>query len=85
MTNFYKQIYGRIVRDYNEEYAKDLGYQNELSLSVGADYYKYTPKNWFHFWATAYPVTKGMLCFWRSFVRSDKFLITKSSFTFALL
>ena len=57
---FYKQIYGQIVREYNEEYAKDLGYQNELSLSVGADYYKYTPKNWFHFWATAYPVTKGM-------------------------
>ena len=57
---FYKQIYGRIVREYNEEYAKELGYQNELSLSVGADYYKYTPKNWFHFWATAYPVTKGM-------------------------
>ena len=23
-------------------------------------YYKYTPKNWFHLWATAYPVTKGM-------------------------
>ena len=29
-------------------------------MSVGADYYKYTPKNWFHFWATAYPVTKGL-------------------------
>ena len=57
---FYKQIYGRIVREYNEEYAKELGYQNELSLSVGTDYYKYTPKNWFHFWTTAYPVTKGM-------------------------
>ena len=57
---FYKQIYGEIVRDYNEGYAKELGYQNELSLSVGADYYKYTPKNWFHFWATTYPITKGM-------------------------
>ena len=57
---FYKQIYGEIVRDYNEEWAKDKGYQNELSLSVGADYYKYNPKNWFHFWATTYPVTKGM-------------------------
>ena len=57
---FYKQIYGEIVKDYNESYAKDLGYQNELSLSVGTDYYKYTPKNWFHFWTTAYPVTKGM-------------------------
>jgi len=57
---FYKQVYGEIVRDYNEEWAKDKGYQNELSLSVGADYYKYNPKNWFHFWATTYPVTKGM-------------------------
>jgi len=57
---FYKQIYGEIVREYNEEWAKDKGYQNELSLSVGADYYKYNPKNWFHFWATTYPVTKGM-------------------------
>ena len=57
---FYKQVYGEIVKEYNDDYAKDLGYQNELSLSVGADYYKYTPKNWFHFWATAYPITKGM-------------------------
>jgi len=57
---FYKQVYGEIVKEYNDDYAKDLGYQNELSLSVGADYYKYTPKNWFHFWATTYPVTKGM-------------------------
>jgi|TARA_R110002124_G_scaffold106143_2_gene257611 hypothetical protein len=56
---FYKQIYGEIVREYNEEWAKEQGYQNELSLSVGADYYKYNPKNWFHFWATAYPITKG--------------------------
>ena len=57
---FYKQVYGEIVREYNEEWAKDKGYQNELSMSVGADYYKYTPDNWFHFWATAYPITKGM-------------------------
>ena len=57
---FYKQVYGEIVKEYNDDYAKDLGYQNELSLSVGANYYKYTPKNWFHFWATTYPVTKGM-------------------------
>lgn len=57
---FYKQVYGEIVREYNEDWAKDKGYQNELSMSVGADYYKYTPDNWFHFWATAYPVTKGM-------------------------
>jgi len=57
---FYTQVYGQLVQDYNEEYAKDLGYQNELSLSVGADYYKYTDKNWFHLWATAYPFNKGM-------------------------
>ena len=57
---FYKQVYGEIVKQYNEEYAKDLGYQNELSLSIGADYYKYTPKNWLHIWATTYPITKGM-------------------------
>ena len=57
---FYKQVYGELVKQYNEEYAKELGYQNELSLSVGADYYKYTPKNWLHMWVTAYPVTKGM-------------------------
>ena len=57
---FYKQVYGELVKQYNEEYAKDLGYQNELSLSVGADYYKYTPKNWLHMWVTTYPVTKGM-------------------------
>ena len=56
---FYRVIYSDLVQDYNEIYIKDLGYQNELSLSVGADYYKYMPKNWFHFWATAYPITKG--------------------------
>tara|TARA_R110002153_G_scaffold58953_3_gene161391 strand:+ start:405 stop:1493 length:1089 start_codon:yes stop_codon:yes gene_type:complete len=56
---FYEVVYSKLVEDYNEIYIKDLGYQNELSLSVGADYYKYNPKNWFHFWATAYPITKG--------------------------
>jgi hypothetical protein len=57
---FYKQIYGQIVTEYNEEYAKDLGYQNELSLSLGVDYYKYTDNNWFHLWTTVYPFNKGM-------------------------
>ena len=56
---FYEVVYSKLVEDYNEIYIKDLGYQNELSLSLGADYYKYNPKNWFHFWATAYPITKG--------------------------
>jgi len=56
---FYRVVYSDLVQDYNEKFTKDLGYQNELSLSLGADYYKYNPKNWFHFWATAYPITKG--------------------------
>jgi hypothetical protein len=59
-NQFYKQVYGEIVREYNEEWAKDQGYQNELSLSLGMDYYKYTPKNWLHMWVTTYPITKGM-------------------------
>ena len=57
---FYRVVYSDLVQDYNEQFTKELGYQNELSLSVGADYYKYTPDNWFHFWVTTYPVTKGM-------------------------
>jgi len=57
---FYTDVYGGLVVEYNEEYTKNLGYQNELSLSVGMDYYKYNPKNWFHTWVTAYPITKGM-------------------------
>ena len=57
---FYQIVYGEIVEEYNESYAKDLGYQHEIALSVGADYYKYTNHNWFHLWATAYPYNKGM-------------------------
>jgi len=57
---FYRNIYGDIVEDYNESYARGLGYQHELALSLGADYYKYTDHNWFHLWVTAYPYNKGM-------------------------
>ena len=57
---FYTQVYGQLVQEYNEEYAKDLGWQQEVALSVGADYYKYNPKNWFHFWLTAYPFNEGI-------------------------
>jgi hypothetical protein len=57
---FYELIYGDLVEDYNEQYTKDLGYQHETSLSVGIDYYKYKPDSWFHFWTTAYPITKGI-------------------------
>ncbi len=57
---FYTDVYGGLVVEYNEEYTKNLGYQNELSLSLGMDYYKYNPKNWFHTWVTTYPITKGM-------------------------
>ena len=37
-----------------------MGYQHEASLSVGADYYKYTPNNWLHIWSTIYPFNKGI-------------------------
>jgi len=57
---FYQTVYGQIVEEYNESYAKDLGYQHEASLSVGADYYKYTPNNWLHIWSTIYPFNKGI-------------------------
>jgi len=57
---FYTEIYGELVKEYNEKYAKDLGFQHEASLSVGADYYKYTDNNWFHLWATTYPFNKGL-------------------------
>ena len=57
---FYQTVYGEIVEEYNESYAKDLGYQHEASLSVGADYYKYTPNNWLHIWSTIYPFNKGI-------------------------
>ena len=57
---FYQTVYGEIVEEYNEGYAKDLGYQHEVALSVGADYYKYTPNNWLHFWLTAYPFNEGI-------------------------
>jgi len=57
---FYTLVYGELVDDYNEEYARDLGYQNELSLSVGVDYYKYLDHSWIHMWSTVYPYNKGM-------------------------
>ena len=57
---FYTAVYGEIVDEYNEQYARDLGYQHELALSIGMDYYKYLEKSWIHMWATAYPYNKGL-------------------------
>ena len=57
---FYQTIYGEIVEDYNDTFARGLGYQHELALSLGTDYYKYTDHNWFHLWVTAYPYNEGM-------------------------
>ena len=62
---FYQTVYGEIVEDYNDTYARNLGYQHELALSVGVDYYKYFTRgdgnpSWMHFWATAYPYNSGL-------------------------
>ena len=57
---FYTLVYGDLVDDYNEDYARDLGYQYELSLSLGLDYYKYLDDSWIHMWSTIYPYNKGM-------------------------
>ena len=56
---FYETVYTELVEDYNEQFTRGLGYQNELSLSLGMDYYKYNPTNWMHMWVTTYPITKG--------------------------
>ena len=70
---FYELVYGDLVEDYNEQFTKGLGYQNELSLSVGMDYYKYNPKNWMHIWATTFPVTKGLSDYSYNYEIADSF------------
>ena len=34
---FYTLVYGEIVDEYNEENARDLGYQHELAVSMGME------------------------------------------------
>tara|TARA_R100001369_G_scaffold23837_1_gene43716 strand:+ start:127 stop:1212 length:1086 start_codon:yes stop_codon:yes gene_type:complete len=70
---FYELVYGDLVEDYNEQFTKELGYQNELSLSVGMDYYKYNPKNWIHIWATTFPITKGLSDYSYNYEIADSF------------
>ena len=53
--DFRTNIYGDIVRDYNETEFDKIGTLGTLSLVVGADYYFYRSDFWFHTWASVYP------------------------------
>ena len=57
---FYGYHFGDAVNEYNKQELKTMGLQQELSGVIGADYYYYTEKAWFHSWGSAYPIHRGL-------------------------
>ena len=57
---FYEYYYGDLITLYNEEEVDKLGYQWEVSLVLGIDYYLYEKKYWVHSWASIIPFSKGL-------------------------
>jgi len=59
-TEFYTYHFTDAVDEYNKRELKAMGLQQEVSGVLGADYYYYSDKAWFHSWGSAYPVHKGL-------------------------
>ena len=57
---FYNYHFGEAVNEYNKQELRSMGLQQEISGVIGADYYYYTDKAWFHSWGSAYPIHKGL-------------------------
>jgi hypothetical protein len=57
---FYKHYFGQAIADFNTQELEKLGMQKELSLVLGAAYYKYSPKFWIHIWANLMPFHYGL-------------------------
>ena len=54
-AEFYDNIFEGVVLSYYNSLIIDEGFQYEISVAIGLDYYYYGDKFWFHTWATAYP------------------------------
>lgn len=59
-TEFYTYHFTDAVDEYNNRELKAMGLQQEVSGVLGADYYYYSDKAWFHSWGSAYPIHKGL-------------------------
>ena len=57
---FFLYHFPYLLEEWFDKKLTALGIQRELSLVLGADYYKYTDKWWVHSWASFYPVHKGL-------------------------
>ena len=57
---FFKHYFGRAISDYNREQIDALGNVNELSVVLGASYYKYSNDFWLHSWINLLPYHYGV-------------------------
>ena len=57
---FYKHYFGDAVASFNERELDKLGEQKEISLVLGAAYYKYSNDFWLHAWANFLPYHYGV-------------------------
>ena len=52
---FYHNVFGSAVADFNEKELEKLGMQKEISAVLGVAYYKYTSTLWMHAWFNCLP------------------------------
>ena len=57
---FYKHYFGNAIASYNERELDALGMVTDLSLVVGASYYKYHKDFWLHGWLNILPYHYGV-------------------------
>ena len=56
---FFLYYFPGMLEDYIDGVKRDLGYQRETSLVIGADYYHYGDRWWIHGWANWLPYHYG--------------------------
>ena len=57
---FFKHYFGSAIANYNQEQLNALGSVYELSIAIGASYYKYQKNVWLHTWANILPFHYGL-------------------------
>ena len=57
---FYHNVFGSAVADFNERELEKLGIQKEVSAIIGIAYYKYTSNMWAHAWFNCLPYHYGL-------------------------
>ena len=57
---FMQYHFGNAIDDFNDSELEKLGLQKELSVTLGAAYYKWTPKWWLHGWMNILPYHVGL-------------------------